>query len=236
VNVGIVGTVDYFPTADTFNEMFLLTDYDSLQRYGNLDATSSELTPNEIWISTTADPVQRAALVELLSSDVPFTHREVIDRVEVLAASQVDPLVAAGWRSLLFIAFGAVLTLSCLGFLVHAYVSFRNREMEFALMRTIGFSLRQLTTLVWLEQVLVIAAGLGLGTWMGGRLGEIIIPFLAHDDRGSQVLPPFVLEVNWVTLGLTYGVMVVVFALIIAVMITFIRRISLQRVLRLGEM
>jgi hypothetical protein len=71
---------------------------------------------------------------------------------------------------------------------------------------------------------------------MGGRLGEIIIPFLAHDDRGSQVLPPFVLEVNWVTLGLTYGVMVVVFAFIIAVMITFIRRISLQRVLRLGEM
>jgi hypothetical protein len=42
--------------------------------------------------------------------------------------------------------------------------------------------------------------------------------------------------VNWVTLGLTYGVMVVVFAFIIAVMITFIRRISLQRVLRLGEM
>ena len=54
---------------------------------------------------------------------------------------EVDPLVQAGWRALLFMAFAAVLILTCLGFLVHAYVSFRNREVQFALMRTIGFSM-----------------------------------------------------------------------------------------------
>jgi ABC-type antimicrobial peptide transport system permease subunit len=132
-------------------------------------------------------------------------------------------------------AFGAVLVLSCLGFLVHAYVSFREREMQFGLMRTIGFSMRQLITLVCLEQVLVITAGMALGAEMGRRLGAIIMPFLSHNDRGGQVLPPFVLEINWGTLGITYGIMIFVFTTIILGMIWFIRRISLQKILRLGE-
>ena len=142
----------------------------------------------------------------------------------------------AGWRALLFIAFSAILILSAIGFLTHAYVSFRNREVQFALMRTIGFSMKQLVTLVWVEQALVIAAGMALGTWMGRELGAVIMPFLGNDDRGSQVIPPFIIEVNWVTLGITYGALVFLFALIIVGVIWFIRKISLQRTLRLGEM
>ena len=141
----------------------------------------------------------------------------------------------AGWRALLFVAFAAVLILSGLGFMVHAYVSFKSREIQFALMRTVGFSMRQLTTLVLLEQILVIGAGLALGTWMGGRLGASMMPFLAHDDRGTQVLPPFVVDVNWQMLTITYLAMGLLFAVIITGVILLVRRISLQRILRLGE-
>ena len=139
-------------------------------------------------------------------------------------------------RALLFMAFGAVLILSCLGFLVHSYVSFREREMQFGLMRTVGFSMRQLVTLVWLEQAIVIGVGMALGAEMGRRLGAIIMPFLSHNDRGTHVLPPFVLEIDWGTLAITYGFMILVFTAIVLGMIWFIRRISLQRILRLGEL
>ena len=77
--------------------------------------------------------------------------------------------------------------------------------MQFGLMRTVGFSMRQLITLVWLEQAIVIGAGMALGAEMGRRLGAIIMPFLSHNDRGTQVLPPFVLEIDWGTLAITYG-------------------------------
>jgi ABC-type antimicrobial peptide transport system permease subunit len=218
------------------NESFLVSDLASLSSYVNLETTSSEIRPNEVWLSTETNGADRARLVKRLTDNEPFTARVVHDRAEELAASQVDPLVEAGWRALLFIAFSAVLILSGIGFLVHAYVSFRNREVQFALMRTIGFSTRQLITLVWLEQVLVIGAGLALGTWMGRELGSSIMPFLSHDDRGGQVLPPFTVEISWGTLAITYAAMAVAFALIIAGVIWFSRRISLQRILRLGEM
>ena len=233
--IRVVDTIEYFPTLDTINERYMIADLASVSAHANLESTKGEFKPNEIWISTQADGTDRRDLITSLSENGPFASRTVHDREASLAASQVDPLVQAGWRALLFIAFSAVLILSCLGFLVHAYVSFRSREVQFALMRTIGFSMKQMITLVWLEQVLVIGTGLALGTWMGGRIGAIIMPFLGHDDRGGQVLPPYVIEVNWGTLGITYAAMVVVFALIITGVIWFIHKISLQRLLRLGE-
>jgi ABC-type lipoprotein release transport system permease subunit len=160
---------------------------------------------------------------------------KLVDRQLDLSEARLDPLVLAGWRALLLIAFGAILILSSLGFLVHAYVSFRNRELQFALMRTMGFATRQLVALMWLEQALVITVGMALGTWMGGRLGSTIMPFLGHDDQGSQVIPPFVIEVSWANLLVTYAAMSVIFTVIILGVILFIQRMSLSRVLRIGD-
>ena len=77
---------------------------------------------------------------------------------------------------------------------------------------------------------------MALGTWMGGRLGETIMPYLGHDDRGGKVLPPFALDVNWTILIATYLAMSLVFAVIILGVIFFVQRISLQRLLRLGDL
>ena len=236
VPVLLQDTVELFPTMITPKQRFLIADLTSLTRYANLGATVRELLPNEVWLSTAADGPERGELVATLEEVDGYSARSVTDRAKGLADSKVDPLVEAGWRALLFIAFSAVLILSCLGFLVHAYVSFSNRQLQFALLRTIGFSMKQLTTMVWLEQTLVVAAGMALGTWMGGRLGATIMPFLGHDDWGGQVLPPFAMEVNWGALLLTYAAMVVVFGVISLGLIWFIQRIQLQRILRLGEM
>ena len=234
--VTLIGEMDYFPTLDTFRKSYLLADLASVSAYANLEASGGELRPNEVWLTTNGSASDHARLISMLENEMPFRSRHVHDRVQEIADSRVDPLVEAGWRALLFVAFASVLVLSGLGFMVHAYVSFKSREMQFALMRTVGFSMRQLTTLVLLEQVLVIGAGLALGTWMGGRLGATMMPFLGHDDQGAQVLPPFIVDVNWGTLALTYAAMGLLFSIIIAGVIVLVRRISLQRILRLGEM
>ena len=235
IYVNFIGEMDYFPTLETFTDSYIVADLDAVVAYTNLEATGGEIRPNEVWLTASGVPEDRARLIAALEEGRPFASREVFDRSQALAESQVDPLVQAGWRALLFVAFAAVLILSGLGFMVHAYVSFKSREIQFALMRTVGFSMRQLTTLVLLEQALVIGAGLALGAWIGGRLGASMMPFLAHDDRGARILPPFVVDVNWQTLAITYLAMGLLFAIIITGVILLVRRISLQRILRLGE-
>ena len=235
LEVDIRDTVDFFPTLDTYNDSFLIADLDTVISYANLGMTRGEITPNEMWLATDFTGKERADLVERLSLEGPFTVSDVIDAEAKLAVAKIDPLVLAGWRALLLIAFGSILVLSGLGFLVHAYVSFRDRELQFALMRTMGFTTRQLVSLMWLEQALVIAVGMALGTWMGGRLGTIIMPLLGHDDKGGQVLPPFAIDVGWSNLLFTYLAMALIFTAIILGVIWFIRRMSLSNLLRLGD-
>ncbi len=235
LTVVLADTVDFFPTLDSYNDRFIVADLETVRAHTNLGMARTEITANEMWLRTDAEGEERAELIDKFRHGKPFQIGRAIDTVEDLAVAQIDPLVLAGWRALLLIAFGAILVLSSLGFLVHAYISFRNRELQFALMRTMGFTTRQLVSLMWLEQALVIAVGMALGTWMGGRLGTTIMPFLGHDDRGGQVLPPFVIEVGWQNLLVTYVAMGLIFTAIILGVIWFVQRMSLSRALRLGD-
>lgn len=235
-SVRLVGTIDLFPTMTDLDESYLIADVDAVTGQANAAAIEQEVVPNEMWVSTSINGGDRQALRLGLESVAGYHSGSIQDRAITLSESQGDPLVKAGWRALLFIAFGAVLLLSCTGFLLHAYVSFQNRQFQFALLRTIGFSMRQLLTMVWLEQTIVVAVGLALGTWMGARLGSTILPFLGHDDTGGKIVPPFVMEVDWSALLLTYFAILAVFATITLGLVWLIHRISVQRILRLGEM
>ncbi len=234
VRVRLEKAVEFFPTMNPLKENFLIADLTSLVRFANLDPIASEFQANEVWLSSDTTGVDRARLVDRLA-DEPFPSKLVDDRERRLADSQVDPLAKSGWSALLVLAFAAALITSAMGFLVHAYVSVRARQGQFALMRTIGFTLRQLLALVCLEQALLIAVGMALGTWMGGRLSSVMLPFLGHDDLGAEVVPPFIVEVDWSALAVAYSAMALVFAVVIAGVVLFIRRMSLQRMLRLGE-
>ena len=231
----VAGRVDYFPTLDTVGEPWIVADLESIALVSNIEATYGEIvSANEAWLVTEDALGDREELAERLRVE-PFSSTTVHDRNDLLATAQVDPLLDAGWRALLNVAFVTVLILSCIGFLVHTYVSFRERESQFALLRAVGLSMNQLSLLIWIEQALVVAAGLALGTWMGGQVGATIMTFLGHDDMGGRVLPPYTLDVDWVTLISTYAVIVAVFTVIIAAVVVVVRRLSLQQVLRFGE-
>ena len=233
--VRIVGEVELFPTITGPDRHFLVSDFTALGRYANLGKVGPQLLSLNMWISTEQHGPERQGLAESLKSVSAYRSVFVQDSAGRLESSRVDPLVGAGWRALLFLSFAAVLILSAVGFLIHAYLSFRNREFQFALQRTMGLSTNQLLTMVWVEQALVIVLGLALGTFMGSRLGATIMPFLGHDDWGLQVVPPFAMEANWGALLMTYAAMVTVFGIITFGMVWFIRRIAVHRILRLGE-
>ena len=78
VPVRLVETVDYFPTLDTLNldHGFLISDLASLVRYANLDARSSELKANEVWLSTVENGADQKQMINTLEEDEHFSNRE----------------------------------------------------------------------------------------------------------------------------------------------------------------
>ena len=115
VPVQIVAEMEFFPTMNLREKSFLVSDMNMLVKYASVGSLTSEVLPNELWIASDSTGAEREVLVERLNLSGAFLIDSFQDRDSLLAESEVDPLVKAGWRSLLFIAFSSVLVLSCLG-------------------------------------------------------------------------------------------------------------------------
>ncbi len=229
IDLQFAGAVDYFPTFDPEGRGGIaVADAGRLVAAVNASLPDRWLLTNEAWF-TSAEPGATAAALE------PLQPREVIQRAAVQATQQEDPLVAAGWAGILAIAFGAVLLLSAIGFVVYSYLTAQQRGLEFAILRTLGFSRAQVFGVVLFEHLFIIAAGMGLGTAVGLRLGRLMLGLLAVDERGAAVLPPLQLRVSWVEVVAVWGILGVVFIATIAAVVALYFRLAVHRVLRIGD-
>jgi hypothetical protein len=228
----IAGSYRLFPTLDDPRlEPSIVVNGTRLVTAINANPRSAATYADEVWLETGENT--SAAVLEAVSSGrlsgTAFSFEELRD------AQQKDPLVAAGWEGILFISFAAILLLSAIGFLIYSYLTAQRRTLEFAVLRTMGFSKRQIATVVGFEQVLVIGLGIVAGTLFGVRLGGLMIRYMGVTETGDQVLPPMLLEVSWLTIGAAWLVLSAAFVVTIGVVIMLYSRLALHRVLRIGE-
>jgi len=133
------------------------------------------------------------------------------------------------------VAFLGVILVSGLGFVVYSYLSAQGRQLEFAILRTQGFSLRQIIGLVGFEQLFIIITGMGIGTLIGLQLSTVMMPFLQLTEKGQRVLPPFIAAIDWYTISIAYIILAVAFLFTISLVILFFSRVAIHRVLRMGD-
>jgi ABC-type lipoprotein release transport system permease subunit len=235
IRVVIEGVVGMFPTLDSEVEAFALANIDRLTAIRNLTLGSPARSyPNEVWLTVTKDKEQREAVIETLGS-TGYGAKRFYDQEAMIAESREDPRVAAGWGGILLIALLGVTLVSGLGFVVYAYLAATRRQLEFAIVRTLGFSLRQIIGMVCLEQAVVVGSGMGIGTLLGWQLSSAMMPFLQLTEMGRRVVPPFMPAVDWLTVGIAYAILAVAFLLTTALVILFFSRMAIHRALRMGE-
>ena len=232
VPVRLVETIDYFPTLDPEFSTFLVGDIRSTWLALNANRMFIAEQANEIWIDTGAVAPSEVENELRRIRSVPLS---VIAQDRLLLDAAVDPLISAGWRALLAIAFTTVLTASAVGFLVYSQVTFASRMTEYAVVRTLGLTTRQVLGLVTLELTMVLVPAVIIGAVLGMRMGATIIPFLVTSGEGVRVVPPVVLDIDWRTIGVLVGVIGAIFLAISIGLISSVRKISPPRVMRMGQ-
>ena len=125
--------------------------------------------------------------------------------------------------------------LSLVGFASHFYLSIRQQEIVYGVMRALGLSPRQLYRWMVLEQAILILAGLVLGTVLGLLLNQVTLPRLPVSLGDQQPIPPFVPRADWLALGGLYLLLAVALALTLGLVTTLLRRARLHRILRIGQ-
>ncbi|MYF80840.1 MAG: ABC transporter permease [Chloroflexi bacterium] len=145
-----------------------------------------------------------------------------------------DPLIVASWNGVFIGALAAVAIASAFGLVVLTAVTAQARRVEFAVCQSVGMSMRQILAMIALEQLIVIAIGLGAGLVVGTQAGAILLDFFALTPDGRDVVPPLQFIVDWPGVAVLFGALAGLFALNLGAFLWFLRRIELHGALRLA--
>jgi len=146
-----------------------------------------------------------------------------------------QPLVNAGWGALLVLLFLAVTLASASGVMLFSFLDTRERQTEFALLRTLGSTGGQLRGIVWFNLFLIVVCGVALGTWVGQVIGVSILPLMEVAEEGERVTPPMAFTFDWGSLMVSYLVLAVVTVVTVVWLAWLSAKIQVQQVLRMGD-
>jgi len=224
--VEVAGIVDGFPTLDP-TEPFAILDLGgfALSTYAR---SGEDLFVDEWWLDVSDEPAAIAALRE-----EPYSVAAITSRGERLRELSDDP-VALGVIGALAIGSIAALLVALIGFVVSAVVSTRERLGEFALLRAMGLSPAQLSAWLTLENAFLLATGIVAGTGLGLLLSWLVLPFVTLTQDARVAVPPVLVEIPWVAIGVVHVVAAAALVVSVAVIGTVLRRVSVGGVLRAG--
>jgi hypothetical protein len=230
--VQLAGQVNYFPTLyEDQNAGFLVTNRDLL--LGFVNGTSlTAVNPNEVLIKVDEAIVPENASAEaqsLLPGISETWEAETLRRT-----IKADPM-GLGLRSVTYFGYVLTTTLSLVGFATYFYLSARQRESLYSVLRSIGLSPGQLYGALVLEQIVLILAGLTIGTVLGVLLNQLTLPGLPITFGDRPPTPPFIARNDWLAVGRIYLTLAIAFLVCLGVATALLMRTNLHRALRVGE-
>ncbi|MBC8280110.1 MAG: ABC transporter permease [Chloroflexi bacterium] len=247
IRVNIVAVADYFPTLNPGDKPFAVLDLDSFEAVANQHSPVPLAGANEIWVDlesftgelpadfdevgATGDADKVAESMRELGVNV----RDVHD-AEAMVISRVDqPLVNAGWGALLVLLFLAVALATGSGVMLFSFLDTKERQTEFALLRTLGTTGGQMRGIVWFNLFLIVICGVALGTWVGQLIGSSLLPLMELAEEGERVTPPMRFTTDWLALMVSYAVLAGVTGITVIWLAWLSAKIQVQQVLRMGD-
>ena len=230
-----VGTVvQNFPTMyDRTGHGYMVVDLNDYLGVVNGLSGNDLFGPTEFWMRS-ADDGGTLSRLRATFSEPALDFEQVLDRRALQTAAEQNPL-QAGLRGVLLLGVVAAGALAVLGSLIYSGLTARQRATQFAVLRTLGASGGQLVRLLLGEQLAVYLFGLLAGTALGAVLATATLPYLAFGAEQSENVPPSVLAIQWPSVGLFYGCIVLALLLALLWMASYANRVGLGRTLRLGE-
>ena len=210
----------------------------------NKNTLSAIIAPtiNHVWLHTKDDAASIAGIRSALNSS-KFHLSSLVDRRLLLTTLQSDPLYLI-LSSVLTLGTATALLLAVIGNLLASWLRAYTRIANFATLRAIGTTGRQVISILTWEQTIIYITSLLLGCSFGIFLAFSMIPALTLTDVNSNlsdsqlfalqsalatqlVVPP--------TIPLVLVAVVVIFALALLLMMRVISQPALSQTLRLNE-
>jgi len=244
IDAPIVGAFDLFPTWYPESGPMIVGNLEELYLRAGAEY------PHEVWLATTdkADPETVAYTVRGFSilldqqTDQSKLDQNGLNTI-VTDWSSADLNIRAEQRrperqglfGLLSVGFVSSALLTVLGFLLYALFSFRRRFIEMGMLRAIGLSIKQMTSLLAAELAFLVLLGIGVGTGLGVFASRLFVPFLQIGASAQSQYPPFQIQIAWLSIVQIYVLFAILFFAALSTLSGLLVRMKIFQAIKLGE-
>ena len=229
----VTDTVRYFPTMGGRSSRFIIANVDTLHEYLNMLSPVKKADLNEVFVSVS--PGEGAAAEEAITRGRNASFLEIENGIAKLDALLLDPFSGAGWQAVVLLAVAVAVLSIGFGYATYLLLFAKESMNSLAYLQSVGMSKGHLAGLLAFENLIIAAAGMGLGTWAGFQVSELMVSPLAVTESGQSVIPPFILRTDWWIMGPTYAMFTAIFAGSAALLMRSMTRLDLQAIARAGE-
>ncbi len=240
----IVGTFDLFPTWYPEQGTMIVGNLEELT------LRSGAEYPHEVWLGTkrNADPEfvsyavrgfsilldRQADQSRLVQNGLNTIVKDWTSAELNIREEQRRP-ERQGLFGLLSVGFVSSALLTVLGFLLYALFSFRRRFVEMGMLRAIGLSIQQMTSLLAAELAFLVLLGIGVGTLLGVFASRLFVPFLQIGASSQSQYPPFQIQIAWLSIAEIYVLFALLFVAALSALSALLVRMKIFQAIKLGE-
>ena len=196
VDFKVMGILNYFPTVNTNFDDLVLVDLDTLRFHLNLDPIANSGNISEMWIDVDETEIRDDIPINSLKYK-PFETQYLYDQGQMTAGFAQDPLRTAGWRILFTVSLISLAFLTTLYFWTRTVNICKLRLSQSGALENLGMTKKSINLIQWVESITVLLIGSLFGLWIGGFIGQLIMPVLGKHENGQTIMPPFQFVYSW---------------------------------------
>lgn len=238
IDLTVIAFVDYFPginpngqlvinenTGETVTQDFLVANYFHIRKL-------TELQPYQIWLK-----LREGASSEQLYRDISDKNlklQRITDSSQLLIEEKTDPELQ-GMNGALTLGFVVIMLMTVIGFLIYWIISIRSRTLQFGVLRAMGVTFGEIIGTIGWEQLLVSLVSTAMGFVVGGIASDLFVPMFRTMYNAADQIPPFIVKGEPGDYIKMYVIIALMQIIGFAVIGFIIKKININKALKLGE-
>lgn len=230
VTATVLAIVDYWPGINPYADDGEARDF-AVMNYSYVKQVT-ELEPYEIWLKMEDGATSEALYQDIKDKKLPI--QTLLDSSQMLIAEKTEPMLQ-GMNGALTLGFIIIMIMTVIGFLIYWILSIRSRTLQFGILRAMGVTFREIVGILAYEQVLVSIVSIAAAFVIGGVASGLFVPLFQYMYDIAQQIPPFrvaALRSDYIKI---YAIIAVMLAGGFVLLGRIIRKININKALKLGE-
>lgn len=225
VDTTVMAIVDYWPGLNPNECDFAVMNYGYVR-------SRTILEPYQIWLKMAEGATSEALYESIKESRLPI--ETINDSSQMLIKEKTDPSLQ-GMNGALTLGFIIIMIMTIIGFLIYWILSIRGRTLQFGILRAMGLSFREIIGMLGYEQILVSGVSIACAFVIGGVVSDLFVPLFQNMYDINDQMPPFrvaAMQSDYIKMYVLIAIMLIGgFAILGAI----IRKININKALKLGE-